>query len=127
MFDFNKVNVGDYVETRKGETGYVERIITHGFNCDYVDICYRIGENKKRMIYSRPRKDLNKSFKQIGTYVFEDKNKIEPLWYEVGKIYSDTIDRKEEVGTIPHLPPKEDIVNKINEIIKWINGNIERE
>ena len=71
MFDIAKVKVGDYIETRDSEIGYITNIKESLFLFRYKT------KNRGLVGYCGNILDLGKDFKQIGTYVFEDK--IEPL------------------------------------------------
>lgn len=140
MFDINKVKVGDYFETNEGYIGeivYVSRI----FPCNiYISVpeCY---QNEWCFTQEELVKAWkNGDFKQIGTYVFDDKDKtIEPLTPKA--IYKDVKCKKTEIKAedypsdicINSIPYSYESIldhieydnmamgNKINEIIKWIN------
>ena len=132
MFNINDVKVGDYIETRDSEIGYITNIKDSLF-------LFRFKTKNRGLIgYCGNILDLGKDFKQIGTYVFDD-DKIESLTPKA--IYKDVkckkIETKAEdypshidINDIPHsyecvLDHFEydnmTMGNKINEIIKWIN------
>ena len=133
MFNIINIKVGDYIETRDSEIGYITNIKDSLFLFRYKT------KNRGLVGYCGNILDLGKYFKQIGTYVFDDKDKIKPLTPKA--IYKDVkckkIETKAEdypshidINDIPYS--YESILDhieydnmsmgvKINEIIKWIN------
>jgi len=109
-----KFNIGDYVETVDGEVGYIAKIRN--------DVSARSKFYFVKLINSKKDYDIMFSdgtkpeygFKRIGKYTFsptkpEKKNKIEPL---------EPIENGFTAST--HLFQKV-IVNKLNEVIAYIN------
>jgi len=142
MFNINNVKAGDYVETICGDIGYINRAAIRSRSASSGKISIIVFEwisNGKKYLCMGDNKSLS-IFKQIGTYVFDDKeNKINPLTPKA--IYKDVKCKKIEIkaedypsdiciNSIPYS--YESILDhieydnmamgiKINEIIKWIN------
>lgn len=129
MFDVNNINVGDYVETVDGCFGYISHIVT-----DYpfiklevtykhklvgkvktFDVDYHEGTFKVQLPNGSKWLDLSKMFKRIGRYTFqsepEKKEKIERIDSACIQFADGYSYKKDHV-----------IVDKINEIIDYINN-----
>ena len=114
-----KVNIGDFVETIDGKVGYVINVeLGDRFNVIDVKIdmdicCWYIFNDKEY--------DLSEHFKRIGSHDFTAKvkeNKIEPLINKVDKIKNGLGITLMNYRTIAS---HEEVVDKINEIIAYIN------
>ena len=118
MFNINDVKVGIGIVAKDDQVGYIKEV-------DYKNKEFVVRNNIGLIIYNlTENKDYYfKHFKQIGTYVFEDKDKvkIEPLTSYVEEVYAFIRGGHNKVTEYKHEPSNEQIVDKINEIIKWIN------
>ena len=126
MFNINDVKLGDYVENRDGDVGYVVDLKVKCMNFttreyDVLPFKWCIANTKKYKVMT-PKMESNPEnyFKQIGTYVFDD-DKIESLTPNITEIYASTYGGNQKIAKYTSLPDDEQIVDKINEIIKWIN------
>ncbi len=107
-----EIKVGDYVETDKGEIGYIISIEN--------DLSFTWKPtNSEYNRYSGNQRFFKVNFKRIGINDFTDKdNKIEPIKYDGETMYTDnsTFNMPRNIGkTIITL------MDKINEIIEYIN------
>ena len=132
MFDVNNIKIGDYVETKKGEIGYVTEAKPNGNTC-FKWFWKKIDGTD---MYTGARCPLNKIFKQIGVYKFDDEEvkKIEKLQlepkFETRKCVKVTFengrkiearDINEEICTGIEEIPNYTLYVKINEIIDRLN------
>ena len=95
MYEFH---VGDYVETIKGEVGYLTEFSISG---DHFMGKVFMKEQEDYWHYAIYFKQFPDYFKQIGSYKFN--KKIEHLEHKITDDYR--------------------VFNKINEIIDWINNH----
>lgn len=118
------IKVGDYVETVDGTVGSItyissilEKYIYLKMNCHFQTEWRYTEKNLEDAI-------KNGEFKRIGLHDFTKKDEIEPL--TITKEYYDaySLDGAEilkDALVCEHYPSNEDVMNKINEIIEYIN------
>ena len=97
MYDFR---AGDYVETIDGEIGYISQIT---FKNGEIQITLALSDGDMMCFPSTCYKDLYKYFIRIGRHEFK-KNVIDPMW---------------------DIRSRQDVMDKINEVINWINKHEE--
>ena len=110
------IRAGDYVETISGKVGYVYNISYSNENrCISVQLMNGDSCHYNQLL--NEEYEYSKHFNRIGQYNFTKQDKIKPLEYDYeiirgdGRILKQTKLKMDE----------DDIVNKINEIIKHIN------
>ncbi len=125
------IKAGDYVETKDGLKGYVySKYPIIGGNCEMGCYFYDIMVND--LYYGKfAEKEMEQNFVRIGKYDFTKKDKIEPLEYN-------HMEKRKNVRLVHSLngtcewecdepcdifvkTSNEKIINKINEIIDYIN------
>lgn len=112
--------VGDYVETKDGEIGYVTEVKFSGEDKRWCSIRATCRQNDSIISFEGYEDSVPDRFNRIGRYDFtgKDSNKIEPLVkskaLENGKFH---IDFREVIKKINEL------VNAINELREKVNGN----
>lgn len=124
MYEFK---VGNYVETKDGKIGHIIGI---------EDICFTWEcTNKPTPIqFCGSRVNYAEKFNRIGKYDFTKKDKIEELKLDFAKVAEPaTVTTVDSDGNVTFefnkmvesyhkkLPTNEQLMNKINEIIKYIN------
>lgn len=120
------IKVGDYIEAKDGKHGYVTSLM----NEIYGGFTWFCVTNYEEYV-SVSSTDINKHFNRIGKYDFTKKDKIKPLEYcHTEKKRVDKIELKfdgiatvynDESCDIVISTNKIEIIDKINEIIDYIN------
>lgn len=137
-------HVGDYVETVNGEIGYIDYICECD-NCKrrkFFEPHVHFADNNNDYITFADRDNGFKCFKRIGrneiNTKLEKKNKIEPLICKpkiekkIGYVCrinaedypNDKVKPKQELVDIitgVEYPSNEEVINKLNEVINYIN------
>jgi hypothetical protein len=113
-----EIKVGDYVEMADGRTGYV----THApFNfCN--NSCIMVNLNgTEGYIFNIDGTDIKEVFQRIGVNDFT--NKIEPLEeiVEVENVMGSITRKVLTTFELKRLPNSKELMDKINEIIEYIN------
>lgn len=110
------IRAGDYVETISGKVGYVYNIFySNGNRCISVQLMNGDSCHYNQLL--NEEYEYSKHFNRIGQYNFTKQDKIKPLEYDYeiirgdGRILKQTKLKMDE----------NDIVDKINEIVKYIN------
>lgn len=119
-------HVGDYVETKDGDIGFISEINTDEDTLWYGGFYWYCtsgrGPRTKKDTYiipNRPDVDMTKFFNRIGQYDFtkkaedKDDNKIEPL---VKSRLLETVDGEDEC----YFDSRE-VIEKINELVEGVN------
>ena len=121
-----KFHVGDYVETKDGDIGFISEINTDEDTLWYGGFYWYCTsgrgprtEKDTYIIPNRPDVDITKFFNRIGQYDFtkkaedKDDNKIEPL---VKSRLLETVDGEDEC----YFDSRE-VIEKINELVEAVN------
>lgn len=110
MFDVSKIKVGDVVKTIDDCAGYVKEVTK-----DFVFLRFLDKDGKLcSLVVGRNNYDINSFYlKQIGTYKFDEEQKCIPK-VEKLHIYENELTTYDNINNVV-------LVNKINEIIDYLN------
>lgn len=110
--------VGDYVETKDGEVGYIKEFVPKTEFMSPCIVCMLNNEERYTFpMYSKTRYNMEDYFNRIGLYDFTndsvEENDIEPL------VKSWVLDGSNRKGNF-HIDFRE-VIDKINELVNAVN------